>query len=484
MKRFMRFIAPAVALLAAISLTSGTATTPAVVKAQARSAQDNKYAAAIDSLESMIRAEMADKQLPALSIALVDDQHIVWAKGFGYQDPDNKIAATAQTVYRVGSVSKLFTDIAVMQLVEQGKLDLNAPVSTYIPEFHPENPFDKPITLRELMSHRSGLVREPPAGHYFDPTEPSLEQTVLSLNRTRLVYQPGTHTKYSNAGVATVGYVLQRVTGHPFAEYVKKAVLEPLGMKDSAFRPEPALAKNLAKAYMWSYDGRTFEAPKFQLGMAPAGSMYSTVTDLGRFLSALFAEGRARGGQIVKPETLRQMWTPQFQANGKTGYGIGFGISELDGHRRIGHGGAIYGFATILSGLPEEKLGVVAVTTVDGANAVVNHISQQALQLMLATRENKPLPEIKMTAPVPVEDAGRLEGRYSDGSTMIELTKENGHLYLSDLAGGERTEIKRQGDSLITDGRLGYGSHITTTDDGIEWNGKKLRRDSGANLKP
>ena len=150
-----------------------------------------RYRDAVQALEQFIAHEVADKQLPALSIALVDDQTVVWARGFGFADPEKKTPATADTVYRVGSVSKLFTDLAVMQLVEQGKLDLDAPVTKYLPDFKPVNPFGKPITLRQLMSHRSGLVREPPVGNYFDPTVAVARRTVDSLNRTELVYRAG-----------------------------------------------------------------------------------------------------------------------------------------------------------------------------------------------------------------------------------------------------------------------------------------------------
>src|SRR5216683_2352470 len=153
------------------------------------------YAAVAAALEPFIQHELTEKQLPALSLALVDDQQIVWAQGFGFADADRKIPATAGTIYRAGSVSKLFTDIGIMQLVERGELDLDTPVTRYLPDFHPKNPFGKAITLRELMSHRSGLVREPPVGHYFDPNEPSAAATVNSLNSTTLVYAPGTHTK-------------------------------------------------------------------------------------------------------------------------------------------------------------------------------------------------------------------------------------------------------------------------------------------------
>jgi len=319
------------------------------------------YAAVARALEPFIQQELADKQLPAVSIALVDDQQIVWAQGFGYADPGAKVPATAGTIYRAGSVSKLFTDIGVTQLVDRGELNLDAPITDYLPDFRPRNPYGKPITLRELMSHRSGLVREPAVGHYFDPTGPSVAATVKSLNSTTLVYQPGTHTKYSNAGVTTAGYVLERRKNEPYAKYLKRAVLEPMGLGDSAFEPEPRLMRNLAKAYMWTYDGRTFEAPTFQLGIGPAGGLYTSVTDLGRFLSVLFARGRGPNGPVLKPETLEQMWQPQFAKSGETtGFGIGFRLSKFEGRRMVGHGGAIYGFATTLAALPDDKLGVVA----------------------------------------------------------------------------------------------------------------------------
>src|SRR5262249_1963152 len=175
------------------------------VRSQDSIAPPAQYEAVVSALEPFIRHEMEVKQLPALSIALVEDQKIVWAAGFGLRDPEQKLPATAATVYRVGSVSKLFTDLAVMKLAEQGALNIDAPVGDYLTDFRPTNPYSKPITLRHLMAHRSGLVREPPVGHYFDPTNPSLADTVRSLNTTELVYPPETKIKYSNAAIATVG---------------------------------------------------------------------------------------------------------------------------------------------------------------------------------------------------------------------------------------------------------------------------------------
>ena len=437
------------------------------------------YAAVTAKLESIIRQEMGDKDLPAFSIALVDGNQIVWAQGFGYQDPDQKIPATAHTVYRVGSVSKLFTDIGIMQMVETGKINLDAPVSQYIPDFHPQNPFANPITLRELMSHRSGLLREPPVGNYFDPTEPTLQATVRSVNSTQLVYEPGRLSKYSNAGIAVVGYTLEELNHQPFPEYLKQAVLAPFGMNASAFAPEPDLVRNLAKAYMWSYDGLKVPAPTFELGLAPAGCMYSTVTDLAQFLIVLFDGGRGPKAQVLKRETLEQMWTPQFAKPGeKKGYGLGFAVSELDAHRIIGHGGAIYGFATEVVGLPEDKLGVVTVTTMDAANAAVNVVARQALQMMLALRSGKPLPTFESTKPVPPELAHKLAGRYGEGDDAVDLMEREGTLHMLPASGGFESELRMLGDALVADGRLDIDldTKLIPMDGGIRIGEKLLKR--------
>jgi serine beta-lactamase-like protein LACTB len=352
-----------------------------------------RYGRAVEELSSYIASELADKAIPGLSIALVDGSNVVWSCGFGTADPDAGLPASAETLYRVGSVSKLFTDIAVMQLVERGQLDLDQPVRNYLPEFRPDNPFGKEITLRQLMSHRSGLVREPPVGHYFDASSPTLAATVASLNRTTLVYEPETRVKYSNAAIAVVGYVLEELSGRPFAEYLEDAVLDPIGMEDSAFVPRERTARRLAKAVMWSYDGRSFPAPTFELGMAPAGSMYSTVLDLCDFMAMLLRRGAGTVGPVLRPESLGEMFTPQFAEEGATrGFGLGFQVGQIDGHLSLGHGGAIYGFATSLKVLPEAGLGVVAIANMDVVNSVTGRIVDQALRMMLAARAGRELP--------------------------------------------------------------------------------------------
>jgi CubicO group peptidase (beta-lactamase class C family)/D-alanyl-D-alanine dipeptidase len=434
---------------------------PAYSHAAEKVGPTKPYADAANALDPFIAKEVADKELPALSIALVDDQTIVWAKGFGFADPEKKKPATADTVYRVGSVSKLFTDIAVMQLVERGALDLDEPVRKYLQDFKPNNKFDKEITLRQLMTHRSGLCRESPIGNYFDDGVPSLAKTVDSLNQTELVYEPETKTKYSNAAIATVGRVIEVSRDEAFPKYLQKRLLDPLGMQKSAFEPEPDVVKDLAKALMWTYQGREFPAPTFELGMAPAGSMYTTVNDLGKFLSVLFADGKGPHGQVLEKKSLDEMWKPQFaKAGEKTGFGLGFMISEFEGKRRIGHGGAIYGFSTELAALPDDKLGVIVVSSRDVTNAVTTHIANVALGQMLAVKQNKPLPKIEKNIPLKPEVARSLAGRYQSGDKAFDLFERAGRLAMLSTKGGYRVELRASGDALVVDDRLDYGLRI------------------------
>ncbi len=433
------------------------------------------YGEAASRLERWIGSEMESKGLPALSIALVDDQQIVWAKGFGRANPAQNVPATADTVYRVGSVSKLFTDLAVMQLVEQGRLDLDAPVSGYLPEFAPQNSFKVAITLRQLMAHRSGLVREPPVGHYFDPDPPPLLDVVRSLGRTKLVFEPGTRTKYSNAGIAVVGAVVERVRGQAFSEAIRSALFEPIGMSSSSFEPAPVLRQRMASGLMLTYDSQTVTTPTFLLGTGPAGNLVSTASDLGRFLNFLFNGGRGKGGKLlIKSETLRSMTEPQLGTKGESpSFGLGFAISKLDDHVRIGHGGAVYGFATEVAALPDEKLGAIVITSVDCANGVAGHVAESALRLLLAARKRRTLPSLETTKPVSLERAQKLEGHYENGDQAVDLFERAGRLFFAPAGGGHRDELRSLGDQLLVDGRMAYGSKVATKDNqlglGEEW---------------
>jgi D-alanyl-D-alanine dipeptidase len=295
------------------------------------------------------------------------------------------------------------------------------------------------------------------------------------------VYKPGTRTKYSNAGIAVLGHVLEKTQREAFNAYLKRTVLDPMGLTSSAFEPFPALQPRLAKANMWTIDGRTFAAPTFQLGMAPAGSMYSTVLDLARFVEILFTRGvTSRGQRVLSSGTFDTMWTPQFAAPGaRTGFGIGFNVGQLNGRRTIGHGGAIYGFATTLLALPDDSIGVVVAATLDGVNAVTDHIARVAVELLLDARAGKTLAAIDTTAALAPGRALSMVGRFESNRTAIDLEEYSNRLFLTPVRGGTRGEVRALVGSsdLMVDDRLSFGQRIRVVDhDRIVMNGDTLRR--------
>jgi CubicO group peptidase (beta-lactamase class C family)/D-alanyl-D-alanine dipeptidase len=433
-------------------------------------AAQKPYVEVAAALEKWLAAEVEAKQLPSLAIALVDDQQVVWSRGFGFADQGRKTHATADTVYRVGSVSKPVTALALMLLVEAGMLDLDAPITDYLPEFKPGNPFNKKITLRQMLSHHSGLVRESPVGHYFDTTNPPLAKMVQSLSQTELVFAPEARISYSNAAVATAGFVLERTQKEPFAKHMDRVLLGPLGMTSSGYELTPALQKRLAHALMWTYHGREFDAPPIQMSMAPAGNLYSTANDMAKLLSFLFAAGKtAKGQQLLKADTIEKMYRLQFAKPGeKNGFGIGFAVSDFEGQRRISHGGAVYGFSTEFAALPDSKLGVVVLAARDVSNGTTRHAADVALRLMLAVRAKKPLPAIEVTQPVSVEEARKLAGRYKSKDRTIELHQRDGKLWLLQVDGGLRVELRRLGNDLVIDDVLSFGGRLAVDGDKLK----------------
>jgi D-alanyl-D-alanine dipeptidase/CubicO group peptidase (beta-lactamase class C family) len=406
------------------------------LRAQDSLAPRAAYAPTAALLARFIEHEMADKDLPAVSVALVDGGEIVWARGFGHARPRDSVPATARTVYRVGSVSQLVTDFAIMRLADHGKLELDAPVTRYLPDFRPANPFGGAITLRQLMTHRAGLVREPPVGSTFDSTAPPLAAIVASLNRTTLVFPPGARYQTSDAALDVVGYVLERAVEQPFPRYLHDSVLVPLGMTHSTFfEPAPDLAPDLATATMWAPDGRRFAGPTFRRD-APGDALYTTVTDLGRCLASLFAEP-----SVLSP-------------------GLGFSESSLDGHRRVGLDGAGYGFAATLAALPADTLGVVVVTTLNGANAVTDRLADAALRAMLAQRAGAALPDPPITRPLAPATARLAAGHYTRGSRSVDLLERAGQLLLARDGSVVPTRVRASGDSLTFDDPLAFGGSV------------------------
>ena len=416
------------------------------------------------------RRQLVEMEIPGAWVAVLDvdrktGRSRVWAEAIDTMDSARGAVPASlepgglavDATHRVASISKLFTDTAAMVLAERGQLDIDAPVSRYLPEFAPRNPFGGEVTLRQLMGHRAGIVRESPVGHYFDPDEPSLDATVASLNDTALVHAPGSAYKYSNPGIGVVGEVVARVTEMPFEDAVRQLVLEPLDLEDSDFGPRRDLVERQAEGVMWTYDGRAVPTPDFMFGYSPAANLRSTVVDLVRFAHSWFPGSKPR---VLSPETQERMW--QLPAGRQSGCGLGFFVRALDGHRVVGHGGAVYGFASSLLAMPDQGLAVAVVCTKDFTNAIADAIAERALRAALANRRGETLPAAVFPRPVGAKKARELAGHWRCGEDWVELYERDGEL-IYDPNVGVRTRLR-----VDAEGRF-------VADDPLAIDGRQLR---------
>lgn len=414
----------------------------------------------------VIEKDMARLNVPGLSMAVVSDGKILWKKGFGYQNREKRIPANPETVYRVGSISKLFNAIAIMQQQEKGKVDIDAEIKKYLPCMDFKNPYDKPaiITLRHLLSHRAGILRECPVGHYFDDTEPSIEDTAKSMVGTTLVYPPGLKTKYSNVGVGIAGHILEKLTETDFAEYQKEFILGSLDMNSSSFLPENFIKEKVAQGNMRDLEGKQWEAPHFRFGYLPAANLYSTVIDLSKFINFIFNEGKP----LLKNETFKQMLTVQFtDKKDSLGFGLGFSISKVHNYRSVGHSGAVYGFSSNLVAIPEKKLGVVVCNNLDGANGFNFKLVFISLGIALEEKTGKKILNIPEPLEASSSELKKYEGKYERNGLPVWLVLRNEKLCYEPY-GTRKQLILVSEKEFITDDLLGYGEKLSI----VEENGK------------
>ncbi len=422
------------------------------------------YAEVIAQLTRLIEVEMERLGVPGLSIALVDDQEIIWEAGFGTQDSKGEIATSQNAVYRVGSISKVFTAVAVAQAADQGLVDLDAPVARYLPELHFKDPFasEQAITLRHLLAHRAGILRESPVGNFIDSSEPTIKEAVRSIIGSDLINPVGAATKYSNLGPTVAGLILERLTGMPFADYMQHQILDPVGMTSSSFlRDRDHIRRNLADAFMVGFDGEFFPAPEFAIGTSPAGNLYSTAGDLARFIMMFFNGGEAGGQRILETDTVAEMIRLQYEKMPEEpfAFGLGFMVGDFRGRPKVGHGGMLYGFASLFEALPEEKLAVVILNTVDAAFGLNSKISSEALRLMLNAKLGAGLAASPAPVDVPLLEQVKFDGKYLSGDRPAFVSADGDGLKLQ--CDGWTSIIRALPDgSFITDGRGSYGIRI------------------------
>ncbi|MCC6728781.1 MAG: beta-lactamase family protein [Chthonomonadales bacterium] len=309
-----------------------------------------------DRVDDAVRADMAARHIPGLSLAVVRGGKVTKAAAYGFANLEWSVRATTETVYQLQSVTKQFTATAVMMLVEEGRVGLDDPVSRYL-EGTPAS--WAAVTVRRLLTHTSGIkdfINEPTADLRLDVTE---EEVLRAAASRPLNFAPGERYAYSNTNYHLLAMILRKVTGQAWSDFVHERILRPLDMRDTRLVSLADIVPRRASGYLWEggklRNGR-YVAPSI-LGYAGGGLM-STVLDMAKWDAALYTE------KLLKQSALRQMWTPtKLTGGGASDYGFGWAVGSHHGHPMVTHSGAhSTGFTTAITRFPDDRLTVIVLT--------------------------------------------------------------------------------------------------------------------------
>lgn len=310
-------------------------------------------------LDSYIPDHFIGYNITGMTISIVENDEMVFAKGYGSRSlyPTVKPVIANQTLFRVGSISKTFVAVAVLQLVEDGILDLDTDINNYLTMFQIPNTYQEPITLKHLLTHSAGFEE-----FAYNSLIPSLVymptlQEVVSIAIPERVHPPGIITSYSNYGLTLAGYIVQEISGELFEDYIENEILIPLGMNQSSFKqplPTSSMRLNMSDGFD---DGRSgsFE----YVTVPPAGAFSATSTDMAKFMIALLNNGTFNGNKILQNETIQMMQEVHFITHPNLP-GVNLGLYEMlaNDEHVIGHGGDTYYFHSRMALFPERKLGI------------------------------------------------------------------------------------------------------------------------------
>ncbi len=398
----------------------------------------------LPKIENKIRTVMTAQRLPGIAVGIVRDQQLAWARGFGFADIASDRAPDAATLFRCGSITKTFTATAIMQLRDEGRLFLDDPVVYYIPEFKSVRIKVgrlEDVTLRRLLSHHSGLMGEGPDSGWDTNVFPPIGQMVVNLARAEVVIGQHSAFKYSNYGYSMLGEVVTRVSGLPYAEYIRKNLLAPLGMNSSCFELDDAARAKSATGYTISIlQDLPRIAPHAHLnGFTAAGQLYSSVEDLAKWISLQFRTKapKREGAQVLMGDSLSAMHRPQHvDRSWNEGFGIAWKAMRRGENIFHYHGGGLPGFLTLAMFNKQHKLGAIVLTNSVGHAANLEIAFEMLETLIPAIRDARVVPEAAKPAPMP-EAHKRLVGRYwwAEMGAVLYFISRGGQLLATNAPG-------------------------------------------------
>ena len=411
-------------LYAAALLVSALAT-------PAARAQDTR--ALLQYVDSVAGAAIAEKSVAGVSVAVVKNGRTVLAKGYGFADLENDVPASAETVYRIGSVTKQFTSAAIMRLMEQGKLSLDDTLQKFLPAFPSQG---NRVTVRHLLNHTSGIKSYTSLGPKWARVvrlDLVTDSLIALVANEPFDFKPGDAYRYNNSGYFLLGMIIEKLSGKPYGQYLKDEFFTPLGLKSTIYCDQAPLIKHRAQGYATQTSGGFINAEPLSMTQPfAAGSLCSTVTDLALWTQALSS------GKVVSPASYKLMTTPGTLNDGKPiTYGFGLGTGTLGGHPQVSHNGGINGFVSELHNYPNDSVITVVLTNTGALTAVT-------LERLIARRTLgiKDIPAV----PIAASALERLVGEYTIGNARLKVFVEGGRLRAQPSAGGLAFGLKHIGD--------------------------------------
>lgn len=389
-------------------------------------------ASSLRLLEKWVASQMEYRNQPGISMGIVHDQDLLWSKGFGSSDLASKTPATPKTIYRIASITKLFTSTAILQLRDAGKLRLDDPIVKYIPAFKIRNGFPDapPVTVQHLLTHTSGLPGEAAFPYWTDHDFPSIGEILKALPNQEIVFPTETKYRYSNLALALAGEVVASASGETYEACVQEHILEPLGMTDTSVNLSPEHRMRLAAAYSRRLPDGTRRILPFtdSRGLTPAANMSSTVEDLARFISLQFQDEKVGGTKVLKGSTLREMHRVHWLfPSWKSGRGLGWSVRQFGGKTLVGHSGWVAGYQTQIAFIVEDRIGVIVLTNADDGSP--NTYLEQAFNVVGPAILKAAAPAPKPSPPDPAWNA--YIGLYTDPTFWdVEVMLLDGKLYL------------------------------------------------------
>ena len=365
-----------------------------------------------EKIESILHKTMHSYQIPGLAIGIVKDNKIVYAEGFGVKNLKTKEPVTVTSLFHMASVSKPFSATSIMQLVERGKMDLDAPVVRYLSYFKIDDERYKDITVRQMLGHVSGMpdVRD----YQWDKPEyddRALERYVRSLGNRRLIAEPGEKFSYSNMAFEVLGDLIAKVSGISFEDYVKENILNPLEMKESTFLRKKVNPELATSPHRRKLEAIVSDVYPYHRAHAPSSTLHSNVLEMCNWAIANMNKGLFEGKRILEPKSYDMLWEPAKLNNGNSAsVGLSWFIRNFRGNLMISHSGGDVGYRTNFVMLPKKSIGVVVLSNCDFAP--IGGITNAVLAVMLEFEYRLPKTPVSF-----------LIGRTNEFPSAIILTK-------------------------------------------------------------